>query len=89
MPLANYLWETKTLLPLLSSSAKVFGKSLESDVKGDTSGSLKTILVSLLQVRVKRSHLLYDLEKQPLATCNHDVKGNVDNKQFLLLLNCY
>lgn len=64
MPLANYLWETKTLLPLLlSSSAKVFGKSLESDVTGDTSGSLKRILVSLLQVRVKRSHLLYDLEK--------------------------
>lgn len=48
------------LSPLLFPSSKVFDRSLESDVKNDTSGNLKKILVSLLQVRVKRSHLLYN-----------------------------
>lgn len=71
---------------LLSSSPKVFDRSLESDVKGDTSGSLKKILVSLLQVKVKRSNLPYDLGKQPLAAWDHGEKGNFDDKHFLLLL---
>lgn len=55
-----------SLLPF--SSSKVFNKSLESDVKDDTSGNLRKILMSLLEVGEKRSHLLYDLGRLSSAT---------------------
>nr|XP_020734672.1 annexin A13 [Odocoileus virginianus texanus] len=55
----------KEIIAIKEAYQRLFDKSLESDVKGDTSGSLKGILVSLLQVRngdperellAKRSH---------------------------------
>lgn len=66
MFLSKYLWETKSsaFFPPFFTSVEVFDRSLESDVKGDTSGNLKKILVSLLQVRVKRYHLFYHLRKE-------------------------
>lgn len=86
MFLPKYLWETKSALSRPFFFSKVFDRSLESDVKSDTSGNLKKILVSLLQVSVKRSYLLWDREIKPVATWHHDEKGDIDNKHFLILL---
>ena len=66
MSLSKRLCETKlSASSPPCSPSKVFDRSLESDVKDDTSGNLKKILVSLLQVRGKRSHEFYDLGDNP------------------------
>lgn len=75
MLFSKCLWETKSSASsFLFSSLKVFDRSLESDVKDDTSGNLKKILISLLQVRAKRSPELYEVGKQPWATWYQDGK---------------
>nr|XP_044599703.1 annexin A13 isoform X5 [Equus asinus] len=55
----------KEIIAIKEAYQRLFGRSLESDVKGDTSGNLKKILVSLLQAnRDERGDVDKDLAGQ-------------------------
>lgn len=82
---SNYLGKLNRLpSAFLFPSSKVFDRSLQSDIEDDTSGNLKKILVSLLQVSGKRSHRFYDLGRQHVATQCYAGKSQVDSNRFLL-----
>uniref|UniRef100_A0A8C2UIM9 Annexin n=1 Tax=Chinchilla lanigera TaxID=34839 RepID=A0A8C2UIM9_CHILA len=73
----------KEISAIKEAYQRLFNKSLESDVKGDTSGNLRKILVSLLQVRP----CVWGSDTHPLQDItSHDAPRKVGNNHLTLLV---
>ena len=66
----------------------MFKKSLENDVKGDTSGTFRNVLVSLLNAQRPNDTMIdrtqAQQDAQMLVTANKDKKFSPDKVKFIL-----
>uniref|UniRef100_A0A674JKE1 Annexin n=1 Tax=Terrapene triunguis TaxID=2587831 RepID=A0A674JKE1_9SAUR len=73
----------KQIVDIKDAYKRLFERDLESDVKSDTSGSLRKILVSVLQVRRDRLLKGKDIEDAIKSETSGDLE-----KAFLTLVRC-